>query len=109
MPVNQKNVMPHDTHGGMTHDDIKAALAEKGYSLSAASEAMGRSYLQLYNTTNRKTKSRYVARSLAVLLDMPIEEIFPDCPEYSEKKVNKSQKAIDAGRAKLIEAGLMTA
>lgn len=93
----------------MTHDQIKAALAERGYSLAAASEAMSRSYLQLWNTTTRKGKSRYVANSVAVLLDKSVEEVFPDCPEYSETKVNRSQKAIDKGRAKLIEAGLLSA
>lgn len=93
----------------MTHDQIKKALADKGLSLSAAAKAMDRSYLQLYTTTTRKAKSRYVANALAILLDIPVSKIFPDCPEYGEQKINVNQKAVDAGRAKLIEAGLMTA
>lgn len=93
----------------MTHDQIKKALADKGYSLSAAANAMDRSYLQLYTTTTRKGKSRYVANALAILLDKPVSELFPDRPEYGEAKVNTAQKAIDKGRAKLVDAGLMSA
>lgn len=93
----------------MTHDQIKQALADKGYSLAAAAKTMDRSYLQLYTTTTRKAKSRYVATALAILLDKPVLDVFPEYPEYGEVKVNTAQEVIDKGREKLIDAGLMSA
>ncbi|MEA1989011.1 helix-turn-helix domain-containing protein [Thiomicrorhabdus sp. Kp2] len=94
----------------MNHDEIKSALAERGYTLAAACEVMGRSYIQFYNVTNRAAKSFYIANSIAVLIDKPVEKVFPDIPQYSdENRPNKSQKLIDDGKAKLKEAGLMSA
>lgn len=92
----------------MDHQEIKAALAEKGFSLKAASQAMNRSYLQLYNTTKRKAKSKYVAQSIAVLLDTSVAEVFPDCPEYYQNADDIMNKRISDGRAKLVKAGLMS-
>ena len=93
----------------MTHEQIKAALVERGYSLSAAAQAMSRSYIQLYNTTTRKTRSRYVANAIAVLLDQPVASVFPDVPEYTNQRAKTDHKIVESGRAKLIEAGLMSA
>ena len=93
----------------MTHEDIKKALSGQGLSLAAAARAMKRSYLHLYNITTRKAKSRYVANSLAVLLDLPVAEVFPDIPEYSKPKNMTSEKAIVKGQRKLIESGLLSA
>ncbi|WP_178860761.1 helix-turn-helix domain-containing protein [Thiomicrorhabdus cannonii] len=94
----------------MNHEEIKSALAERGYTLSAACEAMGRSYVQFYNVTNRSSKSFYIANSIAVLIDKPVEEVFPDIPQYADgNRPNKNQNMIDAGKAKLKEAGLLSA
>lgn len=92
----------------MEHQNIKAALAVKGYSLKAAAQAMDRSYLQLYNTTKRKAKSKYVAKAISILLDKEVAEVFPDCPEYYENLTEKQNQKIHDGREKLIKAGLIT-
>lgn len=94
---------------GMTHDEIKSALLDKGYTLIAAANAMKRKRLSLYLVTTRKSKSFYVANAIAVLLDKDVGDIFPESPEYAEKKGHKSDVAEQKGRAKLIEAGLLSA
>lgn len=92
----------------MTHDEIKSALNNAGYSLAAACEVMKRSYVQFYNVTNRKSKSKYIANSIAALLGKSVEEVFPDVPQYADETVkDRDPQLIEDGRQKLIDAGLL--
>ncbi|WP_321276957.1 helix-turn-helix domain-containing protein [Thiomicrorhabdus indica] len=94
----------------MKHEEIKSALAQRGYTLAAACETMDRSYVQFYNVTHRLAKSAYIAKAIAVLIDKTVEEVFPDVPQYhAHQQLPKDQKLIDSGKAKLIEAGLLSA
>lgn len=91
----------------MDHTEIKAALRSRGYSLAAACEAMNRSYVQFYNVTTRKAKSAYVAQAIALLLDLPIKEVFPEMDGNSTSlKIIKNASLIASAKAKLVEAGL---
>ncbi|MGE4501946.1 MAG: helix-turn-helix domain-containing protein [Thiomicrospira sp.] len=96
----------------MNHKEIKKALNDRGYSLAAACEAMGRSYVQFYNVTNRKQKSAYIAKAIAVLIELPVETVFPEMAgDDHQSKIYKSQQVIANGKAKIdaaIEAGLIS-
>ena len=91
----------------MDHNEIKTALRSRGYTLAAACEAMNRSYVQFYNVTTRKAKSAYVAQAIALLLELPVEDVFPEMDGTSTVvKITKNADLIALAREKLIEAGL---
>jgi hypothetical protein len=91
----------------MTHEEITKALSEAGLSWRSAGAAIGRTGTMLSRVSQRDAVSRPVARALAVLIDRPVEEVFPDVPSYhgEDPKASRDRRISDA-RAKLKKAGL---
>jgi hypothetical protein len=91
----------------MTHEEISRALSEAGLSWRAAGAAIGRTGTMLIRVSQRDAVSRPVARALSVLIDLPVEEVFPDVPAYhgEDPSVCRKRRISDA-RAKLKKAGL---
>jgi hypothetical protein len=90
----------------MNYEEIKSALDERGYNVSAAAEVLGKSRTMLTLVAQRKETSRKVAVALAVLIDRPIEEVFPDVPAYHEDPKAERKRKVAEGRKKLLAAGI---
>lgn len=90
----------------MKHEQITAALNKAGHTWGTASEAIGKTKTTLISVSQRKTTSRPVARALSLLIEIPVEEVFPDKPDYHGKGKKKRSDIVDSARAKLKKAGL---
>ena len=66
----------------MDKNQIKKALAEKGYDFSIVAHAIERSPSLISKVVARQARSRIVAMALAKAIDKPIQEVFPDVEEY---------------------------
>ena len=87
----------------MNHEQIKKALHEQGLSFAALAAATGRSYQSLTIVSQGKAKSRPSALIIASAIGKPVEEVFPNNPEYARPdKTNNVAKAKEI----LIAAGL---
>lgn len=91
----------------MTHEEITKALSEAGFSWRAAGKAVGRTGTMLIRVSQRDAVSRPVALALSMLINSPVEEVFPDVPDYhgEDPKVALERKIAEA-REKLKKAGL---
>ncbi|RUO21176.1 transcriptional regulator [Aliidiomarina iranensis] len=70
----------------MDRNQIKKALAEKGYDFSMLAEVMERSPSLVSKVAARQARSRLIANAIAKILGMGIRDIFPDVPEYHHPK-----------------------
>lgn len=66
----------------MDRNQIQKELNALGYNLSIVAEAIEKSPSLVSKVIARKAKSRFVAEALCKILQKPIEEVFPDIPEY---------------------------
>ena len=66
----------------MTHEEIKKALRQKGYTLAMIADALGCSATNVQQVSKRITYSMNVAKAIATVLDKPLLEIFDDVPSY---------------------------
>ncbi|PIP98521.1 MAG: hypothetical protein COW76_20380 [Shewanella sp. CG18_big_fil_WC_8_21_14_2_50_42_11] len=93
----------------MTGEEIRKALNEKDLSFAAIGRALGHSTgTAVSRICHRQATGRITARFIADALDLPIEEVFPEKPEYSDdpKRLKKTQ-AEAALREKAEAAGLV--
>lgn len=61
---------------------ILSSLKSAGINFSIVAEAIGVSTNMVSSVAARKATSRRVARAIARAIDKPIEQVFPDKPEY---------------------------
>lgn len=94
----------------MTHKEIEKALKARGYSWRAAAKTIGKSPTALIRVCQRDLDSSNIANAICVLIDTDVEAAFPDKPEYiQDERKSEQERLIEAGRQKLIDAGLAEA
>lgn len=92
----------------MTHEEIKKGLREKNLSFSALAKASKKSPETFRGVSLGDITSAPVAKIIATALDKPIQEVFPDNPEYVEK--TREEQIADRNRkAKQIVAQVSAA
>ncbi|WP_462171111.1 helix-turn-helix domain-containing protein [Pseudoalteromonas xiamenensis] len=70
----------------MKSDEIKQAVANKGYTLSMIAEALGLDLSSVSGVVCGHTKSKRVAEAVAKIIEKPVHEVFPEV-DYSRPKV----------------------
>ena len=93
----------------MNYNQIHEALKEKGLSWITAAEAIGCTHQHVMNVCSRRAESIRVAKSIAVLIDKNVAQVFPDVPRYQEDKKAARRARLEQARAQLEEAGLVAA
>lgn len=91
----------------MNHQQILEALKENGVSFSSLANATNRTYQSLTAVSKRDSKSKKAADIIAAGVGKPVSEVFPDIPEYAEKK-NDSDR-LKRTKELLNEAGIEAA
>lgn len=66
----------------MDSRNILEALQAKGINFSIVAEAIGVSTNMVSSVASRKATSRRVAKAISKAIDLPIEQVFPDKPDY---------------------------
>ncbi|MBL3601605.1 MAG: DNA-binding protein [gamma proteobacterium endosymbiont of Lamellibrachia anaximandri] len=69
----------------MNGDQILQELNQLDLSYADIAKAMNISRVTVSLVANRKGHSRRIARALAIALDKPVEEVFPDRPKYHHR------------------------
>lgn len=90
----------------MDYNTIHTALKVEGLTWHSAAEAIGCSPSNLMAIAGRKSKSRAVAKRLAILIRHDVKDVFPDVPSYSNDPDHDRNANISAARARLAEAGV---
>ena len=82
----------------MDYETIKTELRNKGYSMSMIATALGCTPVNVHQVCQGANKSYRVAKAVSVVLEKPIEEIFPDTVSYHDVHsfANSRQERIDA-------------
>lgn len=89
----------------MDSQAINEALQNIGLNLAAAAEAIGCTRSTLSNVVARRTGSRHVALSLALLLGRDVREVFPDVPRYAKPSRSEAHQAmVETARQRLADA-----
>lgn len=93
----------------MNHEEIKRALTDKGLTFAALARAAGMLPQSLTICSARKGLSRPAALVIAAGLEMPVEKVFPDKPQYQcPSSKEKKDKANGLAREALNKAGIKT-
>lgn len=94
----------------MNYSEIYTALKSEGLSWSYAGKAIGCTPQHVMNVCSRRAESPKVAKSVALLINKNVSDVFPDKPRYQEKdkKEKRASKIADA-KSRLAEAGLVAA
>jgi hypothetical protein len=81
----------------MDRETIKSELLIKGYSLSMIASALDCTPVNVQQVVRRLNHSHRVASAIATVLELPIEEVFPDVPSYADVQhfTNTRQERID--------------
>lgn len=66
----------------MQPDEIKQALAEKGYTIEVISSVLKRNRHTVSSVIRRKTTSRAIALAISKAIDKDIKDVFPDMTSY---------------------------
>lgn len=93
----------------MTGEEIRKALKKKDLSFAAIGRALGHSTgVAVSRICHRQASGRITARFVADALGLPVEEVFPEKPEYADdpKQIRKA-RAEAALRKKAEAAGLV--
>lgn len=91
----------------MNHDEIKKALNDAGLSFTSLAEATGRNPQNFSAVSRRKVLSRPAAMIIAAALQKPIEQVFPDIPQYAQpSKTSQRKEGIDKAKQLIKAAGL---
>jgi lambda repressor-like predicted transcriptional regulator len=88
----------------MHSNTIHALLKSAGLTWSAAAEAIGCSRSALCNVAARRTESRHVALSLALLLGQDVKDVFPDKPRYAKPSRSEAHQAMVAAARERLAA-----
>lgn len=62
---------------------IKAGLEDAGKTGSAIAAELSVSHAAVYNTINRKQRSRRIAIKIAEAIGKPFEDVFPEYPDLN--------------------------
>lgn len=87
----------------MSPKQIKTALALRGYSVTLVAQALYKTPGLISKVVNKKATSRPIAEAIAKLIDVPLEEAFPEVCETSRAKANelKRNEKLEEIRSKL--------
>ena len=66
----------------MLPNEINTKIAAKGYPATLIAEALKVKPASVSAVINNTSDSKRIAKAIAVTLDMKIEEVFPDKPQY---------------------------
>ena len=72
----------HEKYITMGADGIQKQLRERGYNFSRIANVLDVSVAMVSYVASRQRHSLRVATAIATALDLPIEKVFPDVPEY---------------------------
>ncbi|WP_418608869.1 helix-turn-helix domain-containing protein [Pseudoalteromonas sp. US3C1013] len=70
----------------MNHEEIKAAIYEKGYTLAMIAECINKHPSHISSIIHRRNTSSVIAKAIAKVIDKPVEQVFPDVPAYRCKQ-----------------------
>lgn len=91
----------------MNHNEIKKALRDAGLSFTSLAAATGRNPQNFSAVSKRDVKSRPTAMIIAAALEKPIEDVFPDIPQYAEpSREQKAKESVDKAKQLIKAAGL---
>ncbi|PHS33409.1 MAG: hypothetical protein COA95_00025 [Methylophaga sp.] len=93
----------------MNYSEIHKALKDEGLTWVMVADSIGCNYSHVINVCARRTDSKKVAKSVALLIDKDICNVFPDKPDYQENKETKKAVIISDARTRLVAAGLVAA
>lgn len=83
----------------MDHNEIKAAIYEKGYTLAMVAECINKRPSHVSSIIHRRNTSSVIANAIAKVLDLPVEQVFPDVPAYRCKA--KQEATLNERKAEL--------
>lgn len=81
----------------MLPNEINTKLAAKGYTATLIAEALSVKPASVSAVINEVSDSKRIAKAVATVLDLPIEEVFPNKPQYHDgysRKAIRQQKVI---------------
>lgn len=90
----------------MNYKQIHQALKNQGLSWIAAGEVIGCTHQHIMNVCSRRAESPRVAKSIAVLINKDVADVFPDVPRYQEDHKAERQMILNNAKERLAEAGL---
>jgi hypothetical protein len=93
----------------MNYKQIHDSLKDKGLSWLLAGEVIGCSHQHVMNVCARRVESPRVAKSISVLLEKEVSDVFPDIPRYQNDRKKQRDDKVKLARQKLIDAGLAEA
>jgi lambda repressor-like predicted transcriptional regulator len=87
----------------MDTKQIKAALEAKDCSIPILAKAINKSYSAVYSVCQRKMDSSAIAVFIAKAIEKPVEEVFPDKPQYHPNydPQAQQQKSVELWRQRL--------
>lgn len=85
----------------MNYESIHVALKRKGLNWCVAATAMECTPAMVMNVCARRTTSRKIAKGLSALTGIPINELFPDQPQYEQHSPSEA-RASRVERARLL-------
>ncbi|CAI86600.1 helix-turn-helix domain-containing protein [Pseudoalteromonas translucida] len=83
----------------MNHEEIKAAIYKKGYTLAMVAECINKHPSHISSIIHRRNTSSVIANAIAKAIDMPVEQVFPDVPAYQCK--TKQEANLNKRKAEL--------
>lgn len=92
----------------MKYSEIYKALKDEGLSWADTGKIFACTPQHVMNVCSRRVESPRVAKSISVLINKDVSEVFPDVPRYQDKEEDRELKISDA-KARLVEAGLAVA
>lgn len=70
----------------MNHEEIKAAIYEKGFTLVMIAECINKHPSHISAVIHRRNTSSVIAKAIAKVIGKPVEQVFPDVPAYRCKQ-----------------------
>ena len=75
----------------MNSEQIKTALREKNCTLAIIADSLGVAANAVSQVIHRHSRSFNIANGIAIILEKPINEVFPDVPEYAEPNLSRTR------------------
>lgn len=85
---------------------IRELLHAKGYNFTRIAKVVGMSDVYVAMVADRKRHSHLIAVAIATAIGRPINQVFPDVPQYHEPFLTNEQKE-EALRLKLQSQGFI--
>lgn len=83
----------------MDYSEIYEALKAKDFNWPICADAIGCSSSHVMNVAARRGESKTVAKKLAAIIGKPVQEVFPDKPNYHEDKTAKRDAKVSDVKA----------